>query len=358
MHAVTWLVWAVSAAASVQLAPSPVYVVLVVGAAVLAVAAHAQPGPLARAFPALVALGVAFAMVRVVLTTLTTHGVGQAALTLPSFTLPRLLGGFTVGGSVEWEVVLQAAAEGLAIVGLVAAFGAFNAVVSHHELVQAAPRAFFEPGLVLTVALAFVPSTMESLVAVREADRARTGGRTVRRGRLVRQLVPVLERGLERAVLLAESMDVRGYARLAGGRSETVAGVAALLGLLGLGGAFVALVGHSDGVAAALGAAGATGIVAAATIASRGSRRQRYRPRPMTALDVAVLATALLAPVALAVLSATGESTLRWSADPLDVPRFSPIVAVALAPLLAPGLVASPSPTERAPRPRRREVPA
>ena len=38
------------------------------------------------------------------------------------------------------------------------------------------------PGVVVTVALAYIPSTIESMRAVREADRARTGGHAVRRG--------------------------------------------------------------------------------------------------------------------------------------------------------------------------------
>ena len=75
------------------------------------------------------------------------------------------------------------------------------------------PRAFFELGLVIVVALAFVPSTLAAIHDVRDADRARTGGKVVRRGRLLRQVVPVLELGLERAVTLAESMDSRGFAR-------------------------------------------------------------------------------------------------------------------------------------------------
>ena len=47
------------------------------------------------------------------------------------------------------------------------------------------------------------PATVASVHAVREADRARTGGRVVRRGRLVRLAVPILESGMERAVASA-----------------------------------------------------------------------------------------------------------------------------------------------------------
>ena len=66
-----WLVWAVAAAASVQLAPSPVYVALVIGIAWLIVEVHAPDGPYRRAFPFLLAVGVVFALIRVVLTALT-----------------------------------------------------------------------------------------------------------------------------------------------------------------------------------------------------------------------------------------------------------------------------------------------
>ena len=165
------------------------------------------------------------------------------------------------------------------VVGVMAVFGAFNATVSHYELVQSIPRAFYEIGLVVIVALAFVPSTIGAIDAVREADRARTGGRVVRRGRLVRMLIPILESGMERAVGLAESMDARGFARGGPSPHDRLAGWLGLGSLLALGGGFVALVSGTETVAAVLGVAGVIALVAAATLASRGTRRARYRPR-------------------------------------------------------------------------------
>ena len=49
---------------------------------------------------------------RVFLLLLTTHVGGTAFVTVPEATLPRLLGGFTVGGPLEWPVLWQAAAIG------------------------------------------------------------------------------------------------------------------------------------------------------------------------------------------------------------------------------------------------------
>lgn len=342
LHAVTWLVWAVAAAATAQLAPSPVYVALVVGVAAVVVRRHAPATPLARAFPLLVAVGIVFALLRVVLTALTTPGTGDLLLTLPSFRVPALLGGFRVGGDIGTAVVVRTAAEGFVIVGLMAVFGAFNAVVPHHELLQAAPRAFHEPGLVLTVALAFVPSTIASVQAVREADRARTGGRPVRRGRVLRQVLPVVETGMERAIALAESMDARGFGHLGPSPREREGGWLGLASLLCLGGAFAALVGRAPRTALALGLVGAVLLAGAVLVLSRSSRRTRYRRRRLTRLDVGVALSALAAPAAVAVLGGFGDGSLRWVGEPLAFPPFHLSVAAAIALLAVPALTATP----------------
>jgi energy-coupling factor transport system permease protein len=338
-HAGVWLVWALAAAACIELAPNPVYVALVIGIASVAVSMHAKPGPYARAFPLLLAVGAFFAVVRMLLTVATTHGVGEALFTTPHFGLPQLLGGFTVGGTVELEVMLQSLSEGFAIVGIMGVFGAFNSVVSHSELVESTPRAFFELGLVVVVGLAFVPSTMGAIHDVRDADRARTGGRVVRRGRLLRQMVPVLELGLERAVTLAESMDSRGFARSGPGPRDRVAGWCGLGALLLLGGAFVALVGESTTAAAVLGIVGAVGLGIAVVLASADSGRTRYRPRTMTRTDWLVAAAAVLGPIAMASVSWAGDGSLVWYANPLAWPTLHVAPALALLPLLVPVLV-------------------
>ena len=338
LPAVVWLLWAVAAAATVQLAPNPLYVTVVVAVAALVVQAHAGDSPLTSAFPILLAAGVVFAVLRLVLTVVTTHGSGGTVLfTLPDATLPRLLGGFTVGGTVELPVLARAAAEGWAIVGVIAAFAAFNAVVNHHELVQAAPRAFYELGLAVTVALAFVPSTIAAVTAVRESDRARTGGHVVRRGRLVRQVVPVLESGMERAVHLAESMDSRGF-----GRDTTAADVASgwcgLGSLLLLGGCFVALVARATTTAAALALAGTAALVAAVMLSSKASRRARYRPRHVTPRQWGLAAVAWIAPAIVVVSGLAGDHTLTWPSDVLALPAVSLLPLAGLLALAVPAV--------------------
>lgn len=346
LHALTWLVWAVAAAASVQLAPNPLYVTLVLAICFLVVAAHRLDTTLARAFPILVGLGVAFAVLRVVLTALTTHSPTVDGppehlwFTLPQATLPRLLGGFTVGGTIEGDVVLYAAAQAFAVVGILGAFGVFNAVASHHELVASAPRAFHEPGLIVSVGLAFVPSTMAAVGAAREADRARTGGRVVRRGRLVRLAVPIVESGLERAVALAESMDARGFARQRAGRADRVAGWLGLVGMLALSAGFLALIARNRAAVWGGAVVGLAALGAAVVLAGRAQRRTRYRPRTLGRLDAAVMGAVLVAPAGLGLLTTVFDRDLFWTTVPLRFPSFSPLAALCLAALATPILVA------------------
>ena len=335
-HACTWLVWAIAATASLQIAPSPLYVALVIAIATLVVSVYGLDSPYARAYPLLVGLAMVFAALRVALTALTTHGGPHVLFTLPSLTLPNALGGFTVGSTIEGPIVAQAAYEGFVIVGVVAVFAAFNAVVSHYELVQSLPRAFHELGLVVAVGIAFVPTTITAIHDVREADRARTGGRAIRRGRLVRQIVPVLETGLERAITLAESMDSRGFARGGSTPRERGAAWCGAAGLLGLAGAFVALVAGESTVALVLVCAGSAAVVLAMVVASTGSTRVRYRPRRLTRADVVLMAAVCAAPIALTVLSIAGDASLVWVASPLRWPTLHVLPVLALGALVTP----------------------
>ncbi|MBM3670962.1 MAG: hypothetical protein FJW86_02065 [Actinobacteria bacterium] len=335
-HALTWLLWALAGATAVQLAPNPLYVLVVIAIAWVVVEAHGLGGPFARAFPLLVGVAILFGVLRVILTAATAHGGNDVLFTTPSFTLPELLGGFTVGGDIQTEIVTYATAESLVIVGIVAVFAAFNAVASHYELVQAAPRAFHELGLVIVVALAFVPSIITAAHDVGEADRARTGGRRVGRGRLLRRLVPVLESGLERAVSLSESLDARGFGHRPPARRERLAGWCGAGALLALAAAFVALVARAGTTALVLGIIGAIAVAAATILVSGASTRTRYRRRRMTAADWTTVAAACVAPVALAVASLSGDETLQWPVDPLAFPSANVLPLVALLALLAP----------------------
>jgi energy-coupling factor transport system permease protein len=346
LHSVTWLVWAIAVTVSLQLARNPLLVAITLAVVWLVVETHRRPGSLSRAFPVVLAMAVVFGVLRVLLIGLTTPladgSVSSALVTLPQATLPTALGGFSIGGAVSQSVVLQTAIDSLVVVGIIGTFGAFNAVASHHELLGAAPRAFHEPGLVLTVAMAFVPSTLDAATAAREADRARTGGVRVRRGRTLRLALPVLETGLERAVRLAESMDSRGYGRVRPQPLDRLAVVLSGIALVGLASSVVALVGQSGGVAAGLAAVSVVALVAAVVLSGR-SAPTRYRARRLARRDALVMAGVLVVPVVLAVCTAVDVRDLAW--DPAVLPFHWPglplVPAVALVGLAVPAAVRS-----------------
>ncbi len=347
-HALTWGVWALAVSLVVQVAGQPVVALLVLVMSWVTVSVHGRDRPLARAFPVLVTVGAAFGLVKVVLTVLTTHGMGDALLTLPRVTLPGALGGFTLGGTVEDQVLARSVAEAFTVVAVMGAFGAFNAVVSHDELIRTLPRAFHELGLILAVGLTFVPVTVTSVREVQESDRARTGGAPVRRRRWVRLAVPVLERGMERAVLLGESMDARGFARLAPSTSERASVLLAAAGSASLAGSVVALVGQSDGLALAMATAGAGCIATGVLVASRGTRRTRYRSRSPGRADLAVMAVSL-AGAGLMILAVAAGQAPPWPSDDLlgtargmGWPRLGSVPLAALALLTVPAVVGAP----------------
>jgi energy-coupling factor transport system permease protein len=214
-------------------------------------------------------------------------------------------------------------------------------------LVRSAPRAFHELGLVVTVAIAFVPSTLAALQSVREADRARTGGQVVRRGRIGRLTLPVLERGLEQAITLSESMDSRGFARGKVTASSHASAWCGLGSLLAITAAFVALVGRSNAIALAALALGCVLLVLAIVFAGRGAP-PRYRPRPLTRRDWITAGVTLLAPITLVAASIGGDESLVWNAYADDWPTISVVPLVALLALLAP-LVTAARATDSAP---------
>ncbi|MGQ0825694.1 MAG: hypothetical protein ACT4OX_11845 [Actinomycetota bacterium] len=340
LHALTFSTWALGAAVCVHAAPSVAYTTVVLLAAILLVEVHGRATPLGRSFPVLVAVAGVFGVVRVLLTVLTTHGIDDTLFTIPmEFTLPELLGGFTVGGSVEQAVLLRAIAEAYPIVVFVTVFAAWSAVVSHSELLRYVPRAFHEPALAVTIALAFVPTTLRSLRAVQEAELARTGGIRRRRGRVRRTVLPILETGLERAIALSESMDSRGYGHKPPDTVERYTGWMTLVALTAIAGGFVALVSRAGSIALVLAASGTALLLGATAVSSRAIVRTRYRPRALERVDVFVILGVLLAPLGVWIAALADESSLRWQPGRFEWPPVHLGVVLALVALVAPALV-------------------
>lgn len=210
-HAGAWLAWYLAALLIASGSVHPLVTVGVLGAACAIVLTHVPPGERGP-FRIVLLLGGCFIAIRVLLFTLTGRAGATPLLHLPELRLPGLLGGLRIGGTLSAEVAVHELAEGFRLCAILAATGAFAAVTDVADLVRLAPRRLRRAGVVLQIAVAFLPALAASAREVREAQRMR-GVRVRGLRSAVPVIVPVLAGALERAFLLAESLHTRGFDR-------------------------------------------------------------------------------------------------------------------------------------------------
>jgi energy-coupling factor transporter transmembrane protein EcfT len=132
---------------------------------------------------------------------------GNVLFTLPQIRLPSWLPGIRLGGAVTWERLSSSLHEGVIIATVIALFGAANSLTSPHRLLRVLPSHVFQIGVTLTIATSVFPQLLSSAIRIRSAQLLRSGEKPP----LHRVAVPLFEESLERAVLLAESMEARGF---------------------------------------------------------------------------------------------------------------------------------------------------
>lgn len=295
LHPSAWVAWLAAVAVFAFAVTNPFHLVLGLGAAAVVHASlPAEPSPARRAVATFVRLGVILLVVRLLFVALLTNPGRTVLFTLPRFDVPAWLGGFGAGGPVTAEVLTAAAIDGARLVLVLAAFGVFNAHADLAALVRSVPSAFRDMGLVVAIAVAFVPGMMRAVRDVSEARRLRG-----ERGRVALSMaVPVLGLGLERAFLLAESMDARGYGR---GEASRPARASLWAGLVAMLGSTAVWAAGLRALSTALVAGGAAAVAWSLRSTSRRATTTRLQIRPPRTFDVAVIvASAVAAALALA----------------------------------------------------------
>lgn len=190
MHQGAWIAWVLGAGLCAVLVTNPFYLLPLFAAAWVVFASCRRPGPAARSFRFFALFGLLTIVTRTALVFL--NPIVDAPVTSAAFA--------------------SAASEGLRLAVLLTLFGTFNAVTDPFRVLRLAPRRWHEPALAAALALSIAPRTIEAAGRVREAQRVR--GIEVARWRSLAALaVPVLETGMEEAMVLAESMDARGHGR-------------------------------------------------------------------------------------------------------------------------------------------------
>ena len=321
-----WLLWALSASVLVMLGRNPLYLLILL---LLTRVVDALRGAPERGLSLpLLPLGLVVILFSTLFNFLFVHVGTTVLVRLPS-AWPL------IGGPLTLEAAVYGVANGLMLLTLLSIFLTFNRVVAVGDLARLAPRAFYDVGVVILVAITYVPETSRHLQQIREAQAIR--GHEVRGITDWRPLlIPLVVGGLERALNLAEAMVARGYGARPAGAPPAWLRVAMLaillLGLLGW--ALVIWWGWAGWLL--LGAAfGAMALLL--WYAGRGVRYTRYRARPWTLTDSLAAVTVLLPLLAAPFL---GSASLGYSPYPaLELPPFQPVFGLLLILLIVPAVL-------------------
>ncbi|MCL4869553.1 MAG: energy-coupling factor transporter transmembrane protein EcfT [Anaerolineae bacterium] len=320
-----WLIWLLAAATFTILSRNPLYTTLIL--LVVAVVYH-RVRPRGAVFP--------FSWLRL----------GGFMLLIPAlFYALSLSSGNTIlarlpaqwpliGGPITLEAMVLGASNGLLLFTLLLLFATFNRALPASELIRLTPRALHHLGIVVLIALTYIPETLAQGQRIREAQAIR--GYELKGWRGWRPLLlPLLISGLERAMEVAEAMVARGY----GSTGEQPHSTRRQMGMLvGLAAAFLGwlliLVGIVWGWGALVG-----GILWLLWLVWRAGRQvtfSRYQQQTWQPWDGVVIIASL---VPLPLLLWLTPATLLYIPFPrLTLPPFEPLWGAALLALLTPGL--------------------
>ena len=213
----------------------------------------------------------------------------QILFQMPALTVNVGLGEINLFGNISLRSIMGALLDGSRLAAIILAVAIANTLANPKKLLKSAPGALYEIATSVSVAINLAPQLIESFNRVRRARSLR--GRSKRTGQLAGILIPVLEDTLDRSLLMAASMDARGFGRRsAQSATELIAaraiGLAALV--LNLVGIFILLSGFNVTLALALLAAGLVGAAMSVRITSKRNVRTSIGRTARTPLDFAI----------------------------------------------------------------------
>jgi len=343
LHTFAWVAWLLAAAVPAFTVRNPLYLVLILGASWLVYATLGRSSPVGTSWGSFARLGILLFGLTIPFTALANHS-GQIVL----FRLPA--GWPLVGGAVTLEAVIAGAVSGLALLTILMVFAAFNAVVDHYQLLRATPAFLFQAGVIVSIAVTFVPQMVLSAREIREAQRIR--GHRFRGVRdLVPLVLPLLGNALERAIQLAETMEARGFGSSTGTESQRsallsrIATLASLLGLL-VGFFVVAYFGEAQAAGWCVAGLSVGALAVILWFQGRNVHRTRYRRVRLTRRDGAILIASGLVLAATLLVKLLRPALVSYNPFPPSpvLPPFSFLLGLALLLLVLPALLAETKP--------------
>ena len=309
-----WLVWVLAAAIMAMTLHNPLYSILLIAIFRLVQQACALPDngftvPFWRLTAVILLFSTLFNLFSV-------H-IGTTVL----FTLPA--GWPLIGGDITLEAAAFGFSNGLLLLALLAAFLTFNTAVSLSDLARLTPRALHDMGMVVLIAITYLPETHRHLQRIREAQAAR-GHKLHGLRDWQPLLIPLLVGGMERAMNLAEAMAARGYGATADRKLSLRYQMGLIIGLLlGFSGWGLTFTNWRMWGWVLL-AIGAALFALMLRRLGRQSPHTRHRPRRWTGWDWGLVIVSII-PIALLFM---GDGTaLAWSPYPsITPPPFDVVV--------------------------------
>jgi energy-coupling factor transport system permease protein len=338
-HTWTWVIWLVAAAVPAFTMRNPFYLALLLGTAWIIYTALGRTTPIGSSWGSFVKLGVFLFALAIPFNALSIH-LGQIVL----FRLPESWP--IIGGPVTLEAIIAGAVSGLTLLTILVVFAAFNAVVDHYQLLRATPSFLFQAGVVISIAITFVPQMVLSAQEIRQAQRIR-GHRFRGLRDLLPLVIPLLANSLERSIQLAETMEARGFGAAVSPptrRRAILSQVGLLAGLIGVlvGLALLAFYQQGRMWGWLLIGVGVIGVFAFFGFHGRQVQRTRYRREAWHARDTAVVVASVISLAIFTTVRLTTPETLYYSPYPPNplLPSFNPLVGAALLLLTMPAIVA------------------
>lgn len=301
LHPLAWWGWGISLAIATSRAGNFWLLGAITLAAMVVTFSRRSNEPWAAALTIGIKVAFIALLIRMLIAILfTVPDQGKVLFTIPRIRLPEWLAGIFLGGDVTQERLQFVLLESLTIFTLVVAIAAASSLANPKQTLRALPGVLHEAGVALIIATTLIPHFVMSVKRIRHARALR--GDDKRFG-FKKTLVPLFEEALERALILAESMEARGYGHKPERKHPLAPTITMLSGLIALLYSIIALViGIEYQTPLILGIAM---IAAALYLGNRKNLRSKYRPLTWTLRESLVL-TLALAVIAMVGLSFSG----------------------------------------------------
>jgi energy-coupling factor transport system permease protein len=294
LHPLAWWFWGISLAIATSRTVNVWLLLMIITATLIVTFSRRSQDPWASALTIGIKIACFALLIRMIIAILfSVPGDGKILFTLPRIQLPEWLAGIFLGGAVTSERLRFVLLESLVIFALVVTLAGASSLANPKQTLRSLPGVLHEAGVALIIATTLIPHFAMSVKRIRDARKMR--GDT-KRFSFKRSVIPLFEEALERALILAESMEARGYGYSHKSRN--------LEGKRNLAPTFIMLVGTGTLLLSILQmligakyhvtlfiALGALGL--GLTLGNKANSRSKYRPIPWRKEELLVITASL-----------------------------------------------------------------